>query len=139
MKPDPAEPADQLNLLRQQLILAQVRIMELEDVRDSLAPRLEELERLLGEAQALADRKLNETSHLEKILREAQAQVGHLQAAQKLYAEAAAGHAKAMAESTAALAGRSETVARLQNELNELQSSRSWRWTAWLRPPGGKP
>ena len=36
MTPDPAEPADLVQKLRQQMILAQVRIMELEDERDEL-------------------------------------------------------------------------------------------------------
>ena len=41
MKPAPAEStAELLHRVRQQLILSQVRIMELEDERDELAPRL---------------------------------------------------------------------------------------------------
>ena len=42
MKSDP--PADPILLLRQQLILAQVRLMELEDIRDELTPQLAEAE-----------------------------------------------------------------------------------------------
>jgi hypothetical protein len=62
MKNDPAEPADLVQKLRQQMILAQVRIMELEDERDELAPRAAELEKLLGAAQELADRKIDEAA-----------------------------------------------------------------------------
>ena len=146
MKPDPAAPADQLNLLRQQLILAQVRIMELEDTRDSLSPRLEEMAQLLQQAQALADRKTDEAAHLEDVLVETRLQVEQLQALQHHLAQEAAAHGKAMTEAMAALAARTETINRLQNELNNLRSelnhlhsSRSWRWTAWLRSLGGKP
>jgi len=146
MKPDPAAPADQLNLLRQQLILAQVRIMELEDTRDSLSPRLEEMAQLLQQAQALADRKTDEAAHLEEVLAESQLQVGQLQALQHRLAQEATTHGLAMTEAMAALAARTETINRLQNELNNLRSelnhlhsSRSWRWTAWLRSLGGKP
>jgi chromosome segregation ATPase len=146
MKPDPAAPADQLNLLRQQLILAQVRIMELEDTRDSLTPRLQELALLLQQAQSLADHKTDEAAHLEEVLAETQLHVGQLQALQHHLAQEATTHGLAMTEAVAALAARTETINRLQNELNNLRSelnhlhsSRSWRWTAWLRSPGRKP
>ena len=88
MKPDPAEPADRLNLLRQQLILAQVRIMELEDARDEQAPRLAELEQLLASAQSLADRKLDEAAHLEQVRSGLQAQYEHLRHMQHVTNEA---------------------------------------------------
>ena len=48
MTPAPTETAELINRLRQQLILAQVRIMELEDDRDRLAARLREVEALLA-------------------------------------------------------------------------------------------
>lgn len=67
MKSEEQASAETLNLLRQQLILAQVRIMELADARDEQAPRLASLEKLLAEAQALADRKADEASHLEQV------------------------------------------------------------------------
>src|SRR5207244_4113651 len=54
MKSDPPAPTDLLALLRQQLLLAQVRLMELEDERDELAPRLAEADALLAAAQSLA-------------------------------------------------------------------------------------
>jgi hypothetical protein len=88
MKPDPAAPADQLNLLRQQLILAQVRIMELEDVRDEMAPRLMELEKLLAAAQDLADQKIGEAAHLEKVRSDLQAQFEHMRHMQHVTNEA---------------------------------------------------
>lgn len=90
MKPDPAAPADQLNLLRQQLILAQVRIMELEDTRDELTPRLIETEKLLTAAQEIADHKLDEAAHLEKVRGELQTQYEHMRHMQHVTNEALA-------------------------------------------------
>ena len=78
MKPDPQEPADLLNLLRQQLLLAQVRIMELEDTRDELAPRLAETAALLAAAQSLAELKVDEAAHLEKVRADLQTRFDHL-------------------------------------------------------------
>ncbi len=88
MKPDPAAPADQLNLLRQQLILAQVRIMELEDVRDELAPQVAQLEKLLADAQTLADAKTDEAAHLERVRAALQVEFDHLRHVQHVTNEA---------------------------------------------------
>ena len=88
MKPDPAAPADQLNLLRQQLILAQVRIMELEDTRDELSPKLVETEKLLAAAQTMADQKIGEAAHLAKVLADLQAQYDHMRHMQHVTNEA---------------------------------------------------
>lgn len=142
MKSDPAAPADQLILLRQQLILAQVRIMELEDERDSLAPRFAELQQLVQAAQSLADRKIEKTAHLGKVLAELQAHCDHLQqASQELAATRTA-----LADATTHAAQRDEAARRLEAtlrlleaELQTVKSSRSWRWTAWLRSFSGKP
>ncbi|NBR58546.1 MAG: hypothetical protein EBT89_05215, partial [Opitutaceae bacterium] len=68
MKPAPAEStAELLHRVRQQLILSQVRIMELEDERDELAPRLAATATLLTAAQTLADQKIDEAGHLETV------------------------------------------------------------------------
>ncbi len=145
MKPDPAAPADPLNLLRQQLILAQVRIMELEDLRDSQAPRITELERFLQSAQNLADQKIDESAHLEKILADLQAHCDRLNHALKLTDQALGATRTTLTETATCLNQRDETVSRLESavkqkegELRALHASRSWRWTAWLRPRDGK-
>jgi chromosome segregation ATPase len=145
-KPDPGTPADHILLLRQQLILAQVRIMELEDARDSLTPRLQELEQLLGQAQTLADQKLNEAAHLAKVLADCQARAAQLQEMHDRAAADLAASRAAVAAAEARLTERVATIARLETglkqaetELQALRSSRSWRWTAWLRSLGGKP
>ncbi|MSU45611.1 MAG: hypothetical protein EXS42_00425 [Lacunisphaera sp.] len=147
MKSVPSEPSDVLvPRLRQQLILAQVRIMELEDTRESLTPRLAELEQLLQAAQALADLKIDEAAHLGKVLADLQMHCDHLQqASQELTSTRAA-----LADSAARLAQRDAAVLRLETTLRQLEaelramtSSRSWRWTGWLRTlgekSGGKP
>ncbi len=175
MKPDPAVPADPLNLLRQQLILAQVRIMELEDARDEQTPRLAELERLVTSAQSLADRKLEESTHLEKVRAELQAQFEHMRHMQHVTNEALnsaraelatraaqetsllsevenlqvlcrqqAEHSRQQLDRLASLeaslraaqaesATRLERITQLDAEQRAMKSSRSWRWTAWLR------
>lgn len=186
MQPDSAAPADPVTLLRQQVILAQVRIMELEDVRDELSPRLAETERLLINAQLLADQKADESLHLEKVRADLQAQCEHLRHVQhvthvaleearsalaliqsneqKLRLELASTNAETqrlrhshnehlnqIASQEAELQSIRSQVAtgliriqQLDAEQRALKSSRSWRWTAWLRSlerhlGGGKP
>ncbi len=175
MKPDSAVPADLLTRLRQQLILAQVRIMELEDSRDEIGPRLAAMEKLLGVAQILAEQKAEEAAHLAKVGAELQSQYDHLrhiqhvtnEALEKTRAEAAELHTRAKAllsekdglhalnrqlsatgqaqlekhilQDTELRSLRAETAARLSHiesldaEQRAMKSSRSWRWTAWLR------
>ena len=182
MKPDPAAPADQLNLLRQQLILAQVRIMELEDARDELTPQVAQLEKLLTGAQTLADRQTDEAAHLERVRASLQAEYEHMRHMQHVTNEALnaaraeagglASREKALlsevenlhlltrqlaeserqhltriaaleqelsatrSEIAAALAesaARLDRINQLDAEQRAMKTSRSWRWTAWLR------
>ena len=72
-------PEQLITQLRQQLILAQVRIMELEDIRDEVAPKLAETEALLSDAQILAESKVEEASHLTQVRTDLQKQYKHLQ------------------------------------------------------------
>ena len=104
MKPDPAAPAEPLLLLRQQLILAQVRIMELEDVRDELVPKLAELEKLLAAAQSIADAKANEAAHLVTIMSDLQAEFDHLRHAHHGTNDALYGTRAGLAPATPSLA-----------------------------------
>ena len=144
MTPEPSEKAEPLNRLRQQLILAQVRIMEAEDQHDQLVPRIAELEALLAAAQTLADTKVDEAAHHQNVATGAQA---HAAALQAQLAQAAADLAAARAQFTAAEQAAAGIRAGLENSVAELtarrdqleaahaalQTSRSWRWTAWLR------
>ena len=74
MKPesDSSEGIKILHRVRQQLILAQVRIMELEDATESLSGKLTDTQKLLAEAQLLADHKIDEASHLTNVCDELQ-------------------------------------------------------------------
>jgi septal ring factor EnvC (AmiA/AmiB activator) len=78
MKPAPPDPAEILLRVRQQLILAQVRIMELEDTRDATRALLGDSQQLLQSTQTLADRKLDEAAHSETVRAELLAQFEHL-------------------------------------------------------------
>jgi len=61
-KPDPLTTR-----LREQLLLSQARIMELEDARDVLAQHLADERGLVSAAQSLADGALDKFTHLEKV------------------------------------------------------------------------
>jgi len=88
MKPGLPETADILHRVRQQLILAQVRIMELEDSRDGFSGKLDDVEKLLTDAQRLADAKADEAGHLAKVRDELQAQFEHMRHMQHVTNEA---------------------------------------------------
>ncbi len=169
MKPAQPDPAEILLRVRQQLILAQVRIMELEDARDETGARLADTGQLLQAAQTLADRKLDEAAHSEKTRADLQAQFEHLRHVQHVTNEAlestrlqlaaaerslayekrlsiwARGPASPVAgrpvrdlraqlrDAADALAARQQRIEQLDAEVRVLRSSRSWRWTAWLR------
>lgn len=113
---DPASN-ELLRRLRQQLILAQVRLMEIEDERDALATRLADAERLTAEAQTLADAKLAEVAHLEKIRADLQQQFEHLRHVQHLTNEA-------LNETRAQLAARDTTLASAQQQLAHVEAER---------------
>jgi|CXWL01.1.fsa_nt_gi chromosome segregation ATPase len=114
MKPAAPDPAELLHRVRQQLILAQVRIMELEDVRDELAPRLAEVEQLLTAAQSLADQKVDESAHLAKVQSDLQAQVAHLRHMQHVTHEA-------LNDARTQLAGTADRLAAAEQRGGQLQ------------------
>lgn len=150
MTPATPEPAELQNRLRQQLILAQVRIMELEDVRDTLTPQVAELETLLRAAQSLADAKIAEADHHARVAAAAQAHGAGLEQQQaRATAEIAelsrqlgalgTTHDSALRQLDAArveLEALRDRIAQLDRELSRMKQSASWRWTAWLRALG---
>lgn len=147
MKPDSSEPTELHQRLRQQLILAQVRIMELEDARDDLAPKLVEAEKLQRAAQQLADQKVALARNVDAIVADFTARLAAAeQRAAQLQRELGAvttllqqqktelaALEKKLAESTAANAAANARVAELDAELRAMKASRRWRWTTWLR------
>jgi len=124
MTSDPQEPADLLSLLRQQLLLAQVRIMELEDTRDEQAPRLAETSALLAAAQTLAEQKTGEATHLDKIRADLQAQFDHLRHVQHETNEAlnaARSETAAQATQLSALLSEVENLQTLTRQFAEAE------------------
>jgi len=119
-----------LNLLRQQLILAQVRIMELEDVRDEIAPKLADTEKLLSAARMIADQKSEEAGHLAKTLSDLQAQHEHLRHMQHVTNEALNETRRQVGEITRQLSATQQRNSQLQREsvalsdqVNQLNST----------------
>src|SRR5512135_2648081 len=121
MKPPPSDkPAELLHHVREQLILAQVRIMELEDTRDELAARQTEIEALLRGAQTLADQKTDVLSHLEKVHAELQAQFQHLRHMQHVTNEALNETRGRLQETAAKLQSVEENEQRARQEIKSL-------------------
>jgi len=137
MTPAPPETAELILRLRQQLILAQVRVMELEDERDQLAPRLAEIQGLLAAAQQLADDKAAEAAHLGQVVADTQAHAARLQGifeqTSTELATVSARLAQTESGSAAARDAAEKSIAALRAEITAMKASRSWRWTAWLR------
>ncbi len=125
MKSDPQTPADLANLLRQQLILAQVRIMELEDRQEEIEHQLAETEESLRSAQNLADRKMEEADHLEKVRLDLQAQFEHMRHMQHVTNEALqATRVQLETNETSLAAERDHSVSLQQQLANETETSR---------------
>jgi septal ring factor EnvC (AmiA/AmiB activator) len=136
MKPVPSDPAEHLLRVRQQLILSQVRIMELEDLRDELVPKLRAAQQLQATAQQLADAKADLAHHLESVVTAQTAQLAALgeQMAQLHQQLTAAGNQ--IGEFHAEINRLRSECQRHTDELQAVKKSRSWRWTAWLRAIG---
>ncbi len=120
MKPAPPETAELLPRLRQQLLLAQVRIMELEDTRDELTPKLTDTEKLLTAALVLADQKSEEAAHLAKTLTDLQAQYEHLRHMQHITNEALIDNRRQLADTTTQLTSSQQRSVQLQREIVAL-------------------
>lgn len=123
MKPDPPDPAGILHRVRQQLILAQVRIMELEDARDEAGAKLSETGKLLQAAQALTDQKLDEAAHSEKTRADLQAQFEHLRHVQHVTNEALESARRQLAVAEQALTHETQLSADLAAQLRQLQET----------------
>lgn len=140
MKRDLPEPADRTTALREQLVLAQVRIMELEDAREELAERLAATDELLAAAQRLADEKISETAHLTSVQRQLASRGTELQGEIERLARELdetrgrlASVTSDVAAAHTAAADAEQRAATLRAELAGIRNSRRWRWSAWLR------
>lgn len=113
MNPADPDPAELAHRMRQQLILVQVRIMELEDARDETAERLAECQQLLRATQTIADQKLDEAAHLEAVRAGLQARYEDLRHAQHVTNEA-------LIATRADLALARESMDHLQRRIEQL-------------------
>lgn len=143
MNPAPPDSSEPPAPPRQQLILAQVRLLELTDAREALTTRLALLERLLTEAQALANAKIAERDHGAKVAAGLEEQAGRLNA-ELAAVQAALQQRQTRVTELQALLGAAEQsaadrlarIGELEATVRAMKSSRSWRWTAPLRTLG---
>ncbi|MEO7412974.1 MAG: hypothetical protein ABIZ81_06425 [Opitutaceae bacterium] len=143
----PDEPLENLGALQKQLILAQVQILELEDIRDELQARGTEYSKLLCELQSIADRSLAELQNAhaaettarqaladaEKDNREVQIKLGALRRDFETASDRLSKALKLVDQVEGNAAGQKARIERLDAEMKNLKSSASWRWTAPLR------
>lgn len=127
MDPAPRDPAEHLRLLRQQLLLAQVRVMEMEDESAARAARVADAEKLLADAQRLADAKLDESVHLTRTLGDLQQQFQHLRHMQHLTNEALEQTRASLAAAGDSLKGEQGARAAAESAAAALQSSLAGR------------
>lgn len=123
MKSDPSDQAELLLRLRQQLILAQVRIMELEDARDDIATRQADAENLRRVAQTVADQKIDEATHLGRVQQELQGQYEHLRHMQHVTNEALVKTRVELTAVTESLGSAEQVNAALQAQIGKLQAA----------------
>lgn len=140
MKPAPMETADIAPTLRQQLILAQVRIMELEDARDELASRLAQVDHTLTEMQSMVQNRITERDHLvsqnfelETQLNNARLQLAELNRSLQQWQLRESELRKTLTQNERKSAEQQALINNQESQLHILKTSRSWRWTAPLR------
>jgi hypothetical protein len=141
------EAADSLSLLQKQLILSQVQILELEDVRDELRADLAQRGQALTELQTIADRALAQTQQSQRDEAAAQQALHSLRAGNhqlQLRVESLQRDADAttrrlaeiqnqLSDAKSAATAQLARIETLEREQQKIKRSRSWRWTAPLR------
>lgn len=147
MTPAPESSAPAIDALRKQLILAQVQLMELEDLRDELRTELAATQTLLAQSQTLADSTLQAQDRTESARAALQEECTGLRTSlhqareQEIVLAARLTQAQAdivtrdhtLHDVQAVLATLHSRVEQLETERRALKASRSWRWTAPLR------
>lgn len=136
MSPDAPDQPASFARLQQQLILTEVELMKLEDLRDELTSRADASNRLVQNLQRLTDQACAERDHLAKrtgeldaALRQAQEQVAQAVARNKELTAVADGLQAVLAQHQA----RSQ---QLSASLLVVESSLTWRLTAPFRALG---
>ena len=140
MKPDSTDTNELLRRVRQQLILAQVRIMDLEDERDALTSQLGETEKRQTAAQSLADEKSDLSRNLKVSIEDCSSQltettqhIAQLERDLEALTDKSVSQHKELETLGNTLSETRSLNERLDSEIVALKHSRSWRWTAWLR------
>lgn len=113
-------PERLLARIREQLLLSQVRIMELEDLRDSLTQRVAEHRGIAEAVQRVADRCIGPAP-------EPPSEPDPVHLAEKT---------AQLELAKAALARMERRLVDLEGECMAIKDSRSWRWTAPMRSIG---
>lgn len=126
MSPDVPDRPLSFARLQQQLILTEVELMKLEDLRDGLQTRVDAANKLRQDMQRLADQACAERDHMGHRAAELEASLRRTQE------QLAVGQAR-QAELHAALTPLLERNQQLAQKLAAIESSASWRWTAPLR------
>ena len=136
MSPDVPDKPVSFARLQQQLILTEVELMKLEDLRDGLSTRVETANRTLQDMQRITDQACAERDHLGK-------RTAELEAARRLAEDLLAREKAAAAELQARLiimagefAEQQQAMLDLKAKLTAMGSSASWRLTAPLRALG---
>jgi chromosome segregation ATPase len=144
------ESPEPLSLLQKQLILSQVQILELEDVRDELQATIDQRTKILGELQSAADRAFLEAqqsradeTRAQQALAASREEQHQLQRTVESLREEIATTARRLSEVQATwrdaqvvTAAQSARIETLDAELRKMKASRTWRWTAPLRSLG---
>lgn len=133
MQPAPQASPDELSRLRQQLILAQAKLLELEDTREALLSRVTLLDRTLADLQTLANGKIAERDHQAARTAELERHAGELEAQRRQILARTRELEQALAEASKTAASGLDRIRALEAELRSLQSSLSWRLTRPLR------
>lgn len=136
MSPDVPDKPVSFARLQQQMILTEVELMKLEDLREELQTQVDAANRLRLDMQRVADQACAERDHL---LHRTTALEASLRQAQELLAreQALAAELQAKISGVSVDLGKQQALAaEVQAKLAAVESSASWRWTAPLRALG---
>ncbi|HEY8994451.1 MAG TPA: hypothetical protein VIM71_07315 [Lacunisphaera sp.] len=109
--------------LQRQLILAQVRILELEDIRDEAGTRIAGLDRLLAELQGKANQAISDHDHLQGAHREMLAHRDHIQHLLHLANQALEATRSQVAQLTVQLEAGTRREEELHGQISKLRDT----------------
>lgn len=122
--------------LQQQLVLTEVELMKLEDLRDELRTRETAVHALLRDLQAIADRACAERDHAGRQAAELTAALDATRAELARETAHAADLNSQVLQLAAGLEQHRARATELAAALARIEASLSWRWTAPFRAIG---